>query len=158
MSDGVGVATIRIPEMPWIRGGPVLTNVEGSCQALIEIRNASPVPRELLRGSSVGTFEKIDEEELIPVEMIQDESNLERGSQDELSLGRVSQDECKKPRLERGSQDECTKSTLGRVSQDVCAMSTLRGGLSDERDRGLSKRWKNGSLSLIHISEPTRRS
>jgi len=145
MSDGVGVATIRIPEMPWIRGGPVLTNVEGSCQALIEIRNASPVPRELLRGSSVGTFEKIDEEELIPVEMIQDESNLERGSQDELSLGRVSQDECKKPRLERGSQDECTKSTLGRVSQDVCAMSTLRGGLSDERDRGLSKRWKNGS-------------
>ncbi len=122
MTNGTGVATIRIPEMPWIRGGPVLTNVEGPGQALVEIRNASPVPRELQRGSSVGTFEKIDEEELIPVEMIQDESNLERGS-----------------------QDECKKSSLGRGSQEVCAMSTLRGGLSDERDGGPSKRPKYGS-------------
>jgi putative transposase len=67
----LGIATIQIADMPWIRGGPVLTKREENNHVMIEIRNASPMPRELPRNFRIGTFEEVDAEELMPVEILQ---------------------------------------------------------------------------------------
>ena len=69
----VGIATIRMSDMPWIRGGPVLTERDDAQQILMEIRNASPVPRELPRNCKIGIFETVDEENIVPIECLQGE-------------------------------------------------------------------------------------
>ena len=76
----VGIATIRMSDMPWIRGGPVLTERDDAQQILMEIRNASPVPRELPRNCKIGIFETVDEENIVPIECLQGEPEAEEAA------------------------------------------------------------------------------
>lgn len=85
----VGIATVQISEMPWIRGGPVVTKGNSNNQIVLEIRNASPVPRELPRNCRVGVFEGIQEADLIPVENLQGVPEDEEIRQ-EVDVGAVS--------------------------------------------------------------------
>jgi len=66
-----GVASVKISEMPWIQGGPVLTRVQDNHDVLVEIRNASPVPRELSRGAIIGTFEYVQDNDCTPIERLE---------------------------------------------------------------------------------------
>ena len=70
-SEGLGIATVKISDMPWIRGGPVLIENTPTRGATVEIRNASPVPRELPRNCKLGVFERIDEENVMSVDELQ---------------------------------------------------------------------------------------
>jgi hypothetical protein len=67
----IGIATVQIPSMPWIRGGPVVRKGNRDNQVVLEIRNSSPVPRELPRNCRVGLFEEVRDADLIPVESLQ---------------------------------------------------------------------------------------
>jgi len=59
-----GIASIQIEEQPWIRGGPVLTKVTPSQMVTVELRNASPVPREMTRGLVIGLLETLDDDDV----------------------------------------------------------------------------------------------
>ncbi len=50
----IGIATVQIPSMPWIRRGSALTKGNRDNQIVLEIKNASPVPRELTRNTPGG--------------------------------------------------------------------------------------------------------
>ncbi|MBM3917836.1 MAG: DDE-type integrase/transposase/recombinase, partial [Sphingomonadales bacterium] len=58
-----GIASVLVEDQPWIRGGPVWTKMQTNGVALVELRNASPVPRELPRGLKLGMFEPLEEDE-----------------------------------------------------------------------------------------------
>ncbi len=72
-----GIATVKVSDMPWIRGGPVLVEQDDTSQICMEIRNASPVPRELPRHCRIGIFERIDEDNIVPIEYLQGEPEVE---------------------------------------------------------------------------------
>ncbi len=54
------VASIKMNEQPWIRGGPMLTDVDEHGDIWVEINNASPIQRELSRWDEVGHAEECE--------------------------------------------------------------------------------------------------
>ena len=54
------VASFRVEDQPWIRGGPGLVTVNEDGHVWVEIQNNSPVPRELPRMLAIGEIEECE--------------------------------------------------------------------------------------------------
>jgi hypothetical protein len=54
------VASVLMEAQPWIRGGPILTDVDDNGDAWVEVSNASPITRELNKWDQVGHAEEFE--------------------------------------------------------------------------------------------------
>ena len=52
------VASVALSGQPWIRGGPVLTEINENGDVWVEVWNASPSPREIPKNTTIGQLEE----------------------------------------------------------------------------------------------------